>query len=163
MAVTTAVREGVRKRAIAAGKTPTTTGINATVAKYRAPVVVPPPQVEPPVSKVPEIRAEGRERNRERNVADDPRDLDQIKRERVAARIDARIGRPGTGVPSPNAQALANANPNARFKRSPEATAWGEGLRTAMKAARGAYTTANPKPEGVKKGIGRRRRGRAKK
>ena len=131
MAVTTAEREAVRKRA-AAGKTSTTAGINATVAKNRAAVVVPPAAAA--VAKV--------------------------------SALGARLATPGdwheVQVPRPNANAVANANPNARFKRTPEATAWVEGLHTAMKAARGTYTTANPKPASVK-GTGRRRRGKAKK
>ena len=135
MAVTTAEREAVRKRAAAAGKTSTTAGINATVAKYRAAPVVPPvaavEKVTPPVVlPAATYRREG-----------------------------PVTPRPTSQGPQPNANAIANANPNARFKRTPEATAWVEGLRTAMKAARGTYSTANPKPAGVKG----RRRGRAKK
>ena len=90
MAATTAEREAVRKRAAAAGKTSTTAGINATVAKNRAAVVVPPAAAA--VAKV--------------------------------SALGARLATPGdwheVQVPRPNANAVANANPNARFKRVPK-------------------------------------------
>jgi hypothetical protein len=144
MAVTTAVREGVRKRARAAGKTPTTAGINATVAKNRLmaakPVVIPPPAFanSSPIEKT------------------GPAEADRQAAERAAARIEARReAGPRTGWGQPNANAVANANENARFKRpadNPAAKTWLEGLRTAVKT----YSTANPKPAGMK-GMGRRR------
>ena len=142
MAVTTAAREGVRKRAVATGKTPTTAGINATVAKNRAAVVV-----APPVAAVAQAPAQ------------------------VPARIARPDYEPAPSGPRPNANAIANANPNARFKRevNPAATAWLKGRRTAMKTALETYTTANPAPTGVPeergrgRGRGRGRRTRAKK